>query len=69
MNVEKAIEFIKRNARPVELAEFQCLFENGPKAALVEALKPYQNSDGGFGHALEPDNWNPNSTPITTNDG
>lgn len=67
MDTKKAIEFIKKNARPVELAEFACHFENGPRQALVDALKPYQNPDGGFGHALEPDNWNPRSTPITTN--
>ena len=34
----------------------------------MEELKKFQNPDGGFGNALEPDNWNPNSTPITTND-
>lgn len=68
MDVQKAKDFIRKNARAVELAEYNCLFENGPKAAFVEALKPYQNPDGGFGHALEPDNWNPGSSPITTND-
>lgn len=68
MDVKKASEFIKRSARPLELAEFRCHFENGSKQAVIEALRPYQNPDGGFGHGLEPDNWNPNSTPITTND-
>ena len=68
MNVQKAKEFILKNARPLELAQYRRLFEGGPKSALIEALKPYQNPDGGFGHALEPDNWNPHSTPITTND-
>lgn len=67
MNVQKAEQFILDTARPVERAEFQCLFHNGPKEAVVEALRPFQNPDGGFGHALEPDNWNPESTPITTN--
>lgn len=68
MDTRKAEDFIRGNARPIELAEFRCYFENGPKQALVDALRPYQNPDGGFGHALEPDNWNPASTPITTND-
>lgn len=67
MNVQKAEQFILKTARPIELAEFRCLFQNGPKEAVLEALRPFQNPDGGFGHALEPDNWNPNSTPITTN--
>lgn len=68
MDTQKAKNFIRRNARPVELAEFQCHFENGSKTALVQTLASYQNLDGGFGHALEPDNWNPESSPITTND-
>lgn len=56
-----------RNARHLELCLWQYFFENGTKEAVVEALMVYQNEDGGFGHALEADNWNPGSTPITTN--
>ena len=29
-------------------------------------LSFYQNVDGGFGHAIEPDFWNVDSTPIAT---
>lgn len=68
MDTQKAKEFIRKNARPVELAEFKCHFEKGSGAELVRALAEYQNPDGGFGRALEPDNWNPASTPIATND-
>lgn len=68
MDVQKAKKFIEENARPFELAQYRALLEGGPKQAVIEELKPYQNLDGGFGHALEPDNWNPASTPITTND-
>jgi hypothetical protein len=32
----------------------------------MNALAAYQNADGGFGHALEADAWNPNSSPIQT---
>ncbi|RKJ40346.1 hypothetical protein D7X94_08350 [Acutalibacter sp. 1XD8-33] len=67
MNVKKAEQFILENARPVELAKFQRQFQNGSVDAVIQALKPFQNPDGGFGHALEPDNWNPNSSPMTTN--
>lgn len=67
MNTEKAKQFILKTARPVERAEFLYHFYNGPKEAVVEALRPYQNPDGGFGHGLEADNWNPASTPVTTN--
>ena len=56
-----------RNARHLELALWRFLFEGGSKEAVVEALMFYQNEDGGLGHALEADNWNPNSTPISTN--
>lgn len=68
MNEKKAEQFILENARPIEYAEYLCRFKDGPKEAVAEALKPFQNPDGGFGHALEPDNWNPNSSPMTTND-
>ncbi|AEY66544.1 hypothetical protein [Clostridium sp. BNL1100] len=55
-----------RNARPLELAIWQFYFENGSKEAVLSALEIYQNDDGGFGHALEADSWNPNSSPYTT---
>lgn len=32
----------------------------------MECLSFYQNEDGGFGHALEDDVWNPASIPIGT---
>ncbi len=55
-----------RNARPIELALWQYYFENGSKEAVLSSLAFYQNEDGGFGHALEADSWNPNSSPYTT---
>lgn len=67
MDVQKAEQFILNEARPIERAEFQYYFQNGSQEAVIEALRPFQNPDGGFGHALEPDNWNPGSTPIATN--
>ncbi|MGN0505707.1 MAG: hypothetical protein ACI4FZ_04050 [Lachnospiraceae bacterium] len=63
---ERAREFIYRNARPLDLARFQYHFENGSKEAVIHALSYYQNEDGGFGHALEADCWNPESSPIQT---
>ena len=58
--------WIYRNARPLELAMWQNIFENGKQDAVLAALKFYQNDDGGFGNALEPDSWNPNSSPYAT---
>ena len=65
-NLEKAREFIYRNARPLDLARWNYLFEDASKQAVLVALKAYQNADGGFAHALEPDCWNANSTPMQT---
>lgn len=64
---ERAQTFLYRNARPLELARFQYHFEQGSKEAVVNALSHYQNDDGGFGHAVEPDCWNPDSTPLHAN--
>lgn len=58
--------WIYRNARPLELAIWKYHFENGSKEEVISALSFYQNDDGGFGHGLEADNWNPNSSPYTT---
>lgn len=63
---KKAQQFIYRNARPLDLARWQYHFENGSKDAVLKALSYYQNEDGGFGHALEADSWNPCSAPIQT---
>jgi len=55
-----------RNARPLELARWRFLFEKGSREDVLEALTAYQNPDGGFGHALEADAWNPDSSPLQT---
>jgi len=62
----RARDFIYRNARPLDFARFQYHFEIGSKEAVLTALSTYQNEDGGFGHAIEPDCWNPNSSAIHT---
>lgn len=58
--------WIYRNARPLELSMWQYYFEKGSQEAVLSSLAHYQNYDGGFGHALEADSWNPNSSPYTT---
>lgn len=58
--------WMNRNARPLEVALWKYNFENGSKEDVLSTLQFYQNDDGGFGHALEADNWNPNSSPYTT---
>ena len=64
---EKARAFMYRNARALDLARFQYHFENGSQGNVLRALSFYQNEDGGFGHAIEADCWNPNSIPLHAN--
>jgi hypothetical protein len=59
-------QWIYRNVRPIDLARWQYQFEGGRGELVISALEAYQNEDGGFGHALEADAWNPNSSPIQT---
>lgn len=66
MNFNKAKEFIYKNARPLDFARWQFLFEDGNRENVLSILKMYQNEDGGFGHALEADCWNPDSSPVQT---
>lgn len=65
-DMQRIRRWIYRNARPLELARWQYHFENGSAEAVLVALAAYQNDDGGFGHALEADCWNPASAPLQT---
>ena len=62
--VAKAKEFVQKNARLLERYRFAFLFEEGSKAAALAALDAYQNEDGGYGNALEPDLRGPETQPI-----
>ena len=68
MDKNAAIKYIIENARPLELAVYKYFFEHESNQAVIDELSKFQNADGGFGHALEPDFFNPNSNPIVTND-
>lgn len=63
---EKARKWICYNARPLDRERFRYFFENGSREAVISALIEHQNEDGGFGHAVEADSLNPNSSPIQT---
>ncbi len=65
-DLSKATDFIWRTARLLDRRRFAYLFLNGEPQAVVEALRPYQNPDGGFGNALEPDLRGPMSQPVPT---
>lgn len=53
--LEAARSFMKEQARAVDLALFEYEFEAGSADAVLQALRAYQNEDGGFGKGLEPD--------------
>jgi hypothetical protein len=56
--------FLLSQARLLERRLFATAFFGQPGAHVVDALRGYQNDDGGFGHALEPDKRCPASLPI-----
>jgi hypothetical protein len=59
-----ADRFLLNQARLLERRLFATLFLGQPAARVTDALSGYQNDDGGFGHALEPDTRCPASLPI-----
>ena len=44
----RAKKFILKNSRPLDMARWNYLFENGSKEEVINILKNYQNDDGGF---------------------
>jgi hypothetical protein len=58
--------FIWSTARLLDRHRYAMLFKDGPAEPVIAALRGYQNSDGGLGHALEPDLRGPASQPGPT---
>src|SRR4051794_35677193 len=56
--------FLLAHARLLERRLFATCLLGAPAAGVIEALRGYQNEDGGFGHALEPDTRVAASLPI-----
>ena len=44
---DRAADFLRTQARPLERALFAHAFEDGRRTAVLAALVPYQNDDGG----------------------
>lgn len=63
---ERAEGFIWHNARLMERRLFEFHFRSGSAHAVQSVLRAYQNTDGGFGNALEPDLRCPESQPVPT---
>ena len=65
----RARRFLQNEARPLDRALFQFRFEEASADRVAEALASYQNPDGGFGNALEPDVRTPSSSALATGIG
>lgn len=61
---QRAEEFMWHNARLLERMRFAFHFQHGSPDAVLAALRGYENVDGGFGNALEPDIRCPDSQPV-----
>lgn len=66
MDIESIKQKLYNQGRDLEVSIYNCLFESDEKEMVSYALSIYQNKDGGFGHGLEPDSTNPNSSPFQT---
>ncbi|HEY0606614.1 MAG TPA: hypothetical protein VGD58_27055 [Herpetosiphonaceae bacterium] len=62
--LDSARTFIVGNARLLERRRYEYLFADGGHQPVLAALLGYQNPDGGFGNALEPDKRTGTSQPI-----
>jgi len=62
--LESVQTFILNNARLLEGHLFAFLFDQGNPDYVRAALPAYQNADGGFGNALEPDKRTASRQPI-----
>jgi hypothetical protein len=62
--LDRAAEFLLTHARLLERRLFELSFQNGDPDAALRAVLSYQNPDGGFGHAMEPDLRASSSQPV-----
>ncbi|MCW2935121.1 MAG: hypothetical protein JWM19_6083 [Actinomycetia bacterium] len=54
-DIAAAERFLADRGRVVDRRTFERLFQGGAARPVKDAVAAYQNADGGFGHALEPD--------------
>lgn len=62
----EAAEFLRAEARPLEVARFENIFSGSRVEHVLNELSKFQNPDGGFGHALEADLRAPESSALCT---
>jgi len=63
IDLDAAAEFVWRSARLLDRHRFAALTASGGREPVLATLRAYQNADGGFGNALEPDLRAPASQP------
>ncbi|WP_113702955.1 prenyltransferase/squalene oxidase repeat-containing protein [Nonomuraea lactucae] len=51
----RAAAYLQLHGRLIDRLMFEALFAGGSRQRVLDALRCYQNPDGGFGSALEPD--------------
>jgi len=66
VDVDAAERFVLANARLLDRHRLAVLLHGAPIEPVLDGLRAYRNSDGGFGHALEPDIRAPTSEPSAT---
>lgn len=66
---ERAAAYLHEQARPLERALFEHYFDGQPAECVLSHLVTFQNPDGGFGKALEPDMRSPTSSALATENG
>jgi hypothetical protein len=60
------IKGIKKYGRPLEQKRLLHLLEGNHDEDILIELLTFQNKDGGFGHGIEPDNFDIHSSPLQT---
>jgi hypothetical protein len=66
--IVRGADYLKQHGRQVEKSLYAFFFDQGSAEAVIDALSAYQNEDGGFGHAYEPDLRCPDSSALCTTD-
>lgn len=66
VDVYAAEQFVYANARLLDRHRMAVLLHGAPVTPVLQGLSAYRNTDGGFGHALEPDVRAPHSETAST---
>ncbi|HEX5620120.1 MAG TPA: hypothetical protein VFX51_16995 [Solirubrobacteraceae bacterium] len=64
VDLNAATEFVHAHARLLERHRLAYLLGEAGPEPVVQTLRAYRNTDGGFGHAVEPDMRAPLSQPV-----